>query len=212
MFWRAREDDRDAALLPEPAHWPQVQIIIPARDEAETIGATVRSLVMQDYPGRFDILVVNDRSTDHTARLACAAGAEVLEGRGRAPGWSGKLYALQQGLDAVAGREHALLLFTDADITHAPDSLRRLVQRAADLAVGRQRLGDEVVHLGVVGDVGAHRQCASSHVGDLLGHTVESFDAICKGDFDHVAEQAFFNVGPITDVEEKWAKIQKENG
>jgi F-type H+-transporting ATPase subunit beta len=45
-----------------------------------------------------------------------------------------------------------------------------------------------------------------------LKDTVESFDAICKGDFDHVAEQAFFNVGPITDVEEKWAKIQKENG
>ena len=130
MFWRAQDDDRDAAGLPGPAHWPHVQIIIPARDEAETIGATVRSLVMQDYPGRFDILVVNDRSTDHTGRLARAAGAEVLEGRGKAPGWSGKLYALEQGLDAVAGRDHALLLFTDADITHAPDSLRRLVQRA----------------------------------------------------------------------------------
>lgn len=130
MFWRARDDDRDAARLPEPARWPDVQIIIPARDEAETIGATVRSLVMQDYPGRFSILVVNDRSRDATGALARAAGAEVLDGRGRAPGWSGKLYALQQGLQAVAGRGHAFLLFTDADITHAPDSLRRLVQRA----------------------------------------------------------------------------------
>ncbi len=130
MFWRTRDDDRDAAGLPEPAQWPHVQIIIPARDEAETIGATVRSLVTQDYPGRFDILVVNDRSTDHTGALARAAGAEVLEGQGRAPGWSGKLYALQQGLGAVAGRPHSLLLFTDADITHAADSLRRLVQRA----------------------------------------------------------------------------------
>ena len=130
MFWLAREDDRDAEALPEPAAWPPVQIIIPARDEAETIGDTVRSLVMQDYPGRFEILVVNDRSTDETGRLAREAGAEVLEGRGRAPGWSGKLHALQQGLEAVARREHALLLFTDADITHAPDSLRRLVSRA----------------------------------------------------------------------------------
>jgi len=43
-----------------------------------------------------------------------------------------------------------------------------------------------------------------------LKDTIESFDAICRGDFDHVAEQAFFNVGPITDVEEKWAKMQKE--
>jgi F-type H+/Na+-transporting ATPase subunit beta len=45
-----------------------------------------------------------------------------------------------------------------------------------------------------------------------LKETIESFDAIAKGEFDHVAEQAFFNVGPISDVEEKWAKIQKENG
>nr|QFF92499.1 ATP synthase subunit beta [Rathayibacter sp. FH 236] len=45
-----------------------------------------------------------------------------------------------------------------------------------------------------------------------LKQTIESFDAIAKGEFDHVAEQAFFNVGPITDVEEKWAQIQKENG
>lgn len=130
MFWRARDDDRDAMLLPDPATWPAVQIIIPARNEAETIGATVRSLVTQDYPGRFDILVVSDRSTDQTAQLAHAAGAEVLEGQGRAPGWSGKLHALQQGLEVVAARNHTLLLFTDADITHAPDSLRRLVQRA----------------------------------------------------------------------------------
>jgi F-type H+-transporting ATPase subunit beta len=43
-----------------------------------------------------------------------------------------------------------------------------------------------------------------------LKDTIESFDAICRGDFDHVAEQAFFNVGPITDVEEKWAQMQKE--
>ncbi len=130
MFWRARDDDRDAPRLRQPRHWPEVQIIIPARDEAETIGATVRSLVMQDYPARFRILVVNDRSTDHTGALARAAGAEVLDGHGRGPGWSGKLYALQQGLQAVAGRGHDFLLFTDADITHAPDSLRRLVQRA----------------------------------------------------------------------------------
>ena len=44
-----------------------------------------------------------------------------------------------------------------------------------------------------------------------LKDTIESFDAIAKGEFDHVAEQAFFNVGPITDVEEKWAQIQKDN-
>ncbi|MGL4339313.1 MAG: F0F1 ATP synthase subunit beta [Rhodoglobus sp.] len=45
-----------------------------------------------------------------------------------------------------------------------------------------------------------------------LKDTIESFDAIVKGEFDHVAEQAFFNVGSISDVEEQWSKIQKENG
>ena len=45
-----------------------------------------------------------------------------------------------------------------------------------------------------------------------IKETIESFDAIVRGDFDHVAEQAFFNVGGISDVEEKWAQIQKENG
>lgn len=45
-----------------------------------------------------------------------------------------------------------------------------------------------------------------------LKETIESFDAIAKGEFDHVAEQAFFNVGAISDVEAKWAQIQKENG
>ncbi|HMH57884.1 MAG TPA: F0F1 ATP synthase subunit beta, partial [Galbitalea sp.] len=45
-----------------------------------------------------------------------------------------------------------------------------------------------------------------------LKDTIESFDAIAKGEFDHVATQAFFNVGAISDVEEQWAKIQKENG
>ena len=89
MFWRARDDDRNAASLPEPAHWPPVQIIIPARDEAETIGVTVKTLVMQDYPGPFRILVVDDRSTDSTATLAREAGAKVVTGQDQAAGWSG---------------------------------------------------------------------------------------------------------------------------
>lgn len=130
FFWRARDDDSDAARLPDPAGWPAVCAIIPARDEAETIAATVRSLVAQDYPGSLRIVVVDDRSADATGAQALAAGAEVVTGTAKPPDWSGKLHALQQGLDAVAGGAHEFLLFTDADITHAPDSLRRLVQRA----------------------------------------------------------------------------------
>jgi hopene-associated glycosyltransferase HpnB len=134
-FWRARDDDRDAAALPDPAAWPAVMAIVPARDEAETVGETVRSLLAQDYPGRFRLILVDDRSSDGTGDLARAAAAGVarlvvVTGRARPPGWTGKLWALQQGLDTLPGTE-ALLLFTDADIRHTPDNLRLLVRRQA---------------------------------------------------------------------------------
>ncbi|MCW8085819.1 glycosyltransferase [Sabulicella glaciei] len=132
FFWLARDDDRDAASLPDPAEWPAVAAIIPARNEAETIAATVASLCAQDYPGKLRIVVVDDRSTDGTGALARAAGDGrllVVTGGERPPGWSGKLNALRQGLDAVAGEGHSRILLTDADIVHDADSLRRLVQR-----------------------------------------------------------------------------------
>ncbi|MDO9710795.1 glycosyltransferase [Paracraurococcus lichenis] len=135
FFWLARDDDRDAARLPDPPAWPSVAAIVPARDEAETIGATVASLLAQDYPGAFRLVVVDDRSSDGTGDLARAAAAgdprlTVVTGGPRAPGWTGKLWALEQGLrEAQAGAPDYLLL-TDADIRHAPDSLRLLVRRA----------------------------------------------------------------------------------
>lgn len=135
FFWRAADDDRDAASLPDPPRWPSIAAVVPARDEAETIGETVRSLLAQDYPGRFRLVVVDDRSTDGTGDVARAAAAgdprlTVITGRARPPGWTGKLWALQQGLEEALRGEPDRLLFTDADIRHAPDSLRRLVQRA----------------------------------------------------------------------------------
>lgn len=126
-FWLGRETD--AAPAPDPASWPAVTILIPARDEAETIGAVVASLRAQDYPGEVRLWVVDDRSSDGTGALARAAGAGVITGQGRAPGWTGKLWALQQGLDQVRP-DTPYILFTDADIVHAPDNLRRLVARA----------------------------------------------------------------------------------
>jgi len=126
-FWRAA--DRDEPPAPDLRDWHAVTVIIPARDEAPTIAATVRSLRAQDYPAALRVLVVDDRSSDGTGALARDAGAEVITGTGRAPGWTGKLYALQQGLSA-AQPDTRYILFTDADIVHAPDSVRRLVARA----------------------------------------------------------------------------------
>jgi hypothetical protein len=171
MFWLARDDDSGAALLPDPASWPGVTAIVPARDEAATIGVTVASLLAQDYPGAFRLIVVDDRSTDGTGALAWAAAAgdprlTVVQGGARAPGWTGKLWALEQGLRAVPGAPD-YLLFTDADIRHAPDSLRMLVRRACAVrspggaAEGREPAGETPAEKRVLVSLMARLRCES---------------------------------------------------
>jgi hopene-associated glycosyltransferase HpnB len=137
-FWRADvRDDRNQP--PEPSTWPDVIAIVPARDEAAFIGETVTSLLRQNYPGSFAVVVIDDQSTDGTAeaarRSAAAVGASerltILSGRTPAGGWTGKLWAMQQGVDHVASRPAPrYVLFTDADVVYQPDVLRGLVARA----------------------------------------------------------------------------------
>lgn len=127
-FWLARARDTP---LPDLAAWPRVTAVVPARDEAEGIAQAIASLAAQDYPGDFRVVLVDDSSSDGTADLARVAGGErltILQGAPLAAGWTGKLWAVSQGI-AAAGRPEYLLL-TDADIAHAPDSVRRLVARA----------------------------------------------------------------------------------
>ncbi len=137
-FWRAA--DRDDAPLPAgpPAGgWPAVTAIIPARDEAECVGETVASLLRQDYAGPFAVVLVDDQSRDGTAQVArdaaVALGAAdrltVLPGRALPAGWTGKLWAQQQGVEQ-AGVAPRYLLLTDADIVYTPDALTSLVARA----------------------------------------------------------------------------------
>jgi hopene-associated glycosyltransferase HpnB len=136
-FWRASErDDRDSPS--EPKTWPEVVAVIPARDEAQSIGETVGSLLAQDYPGRFAIVLVDDQSTDGTATVAAQAAAAanasdrltVVTGQKRPSGWSGKVWAMHQGIERVAGAPAPYLLFTDADISYDREALRHLVARA----------------------------------------------------------------------------------
>lgn len=132
-FWRARErDDRDEA--PEPAHWPSVVAVVPARDEADVIARSIGSLLAQDYPGPFRVILVDDNSSDGTGDIARGLDArgrlEVLTGAPLARGWTGKLWAQNQGVARAAAGAPDYLLLTDADITHAPESLRKLVARA----------------------------------------------------------------------------------
>jgi hopene-associated glycosyltransferase HpnB len=135
-FWLARERD-DRGQPPDPQAWPPVTAVVPARDEADVIARSIGSLLAQDYPGRFRIVLVDDNSSDGTARVAeaLAAGAHPLTLVRGAPlpaGWTGKLWAMNQGVERAtsAGEAPKYLWLTDADIAHAPDNLRRLVARA----------------------------------------------------------------------------------
>lgn len=129
-FWLARErDTRDVPADPE--QWPDVVAVVPARDEADVIARSIGSLAAQDYPGRFHVILMDDSSSDGTAEIARALGSdrvEVARGLPLATGWTGKLWAVSQGIER-AGSMPTWLWLTDADIEHAPDTLRTLVAR-----------------------------------------------------------------------------------
>jgi hopene-associated glycosyltransferase HpnB len=136
-FWRAAErDDADAPAA--PTQWPNVVAVVPARDEADVIAQSLGSLLAQDYPGRFTIVLVDDQSQDSTANVAreTSSGAPdrvtVLSGQPRPPGWSGKVWAMRQGVAHVETLTALprYILFTDADILYEPLALRHLVARA----------------------------------------------------------------------------------
>src|SRR5271167_4830894 len=120
-FWRSRPE-----LLPAVApEFPDVDIIVPARNEADTIGAAIGSLLAQDYRGTFRIILVDDNSTDATSASAGAApNLQLIRLDSKPPGWSGKLWALSRG---VEGSRAPIVLFTDADIVHDPRHLSALV-------------------------------------------------------------------------------------
>jgi hopene-associated glycosyltransferase HpnB len=132
-YWLARE--RNDHVSPEPQHWPSVVAVVPARDEADVIAQTVGSLLAQDYPGSFRVVLVDDQSTDGTAdiarRLDNTGKLKVIAGSPRPPGWTGKLWAVAQGVaEAKSAGASDYLWLTDADIAHTPDNLRTLVARA----------------------------------------------------------------------------------
>jgi hopene-associated glycosyltransferase HpnB len=138
-FWRVWEFDSDHAQFPAPAIWPRVAAVIPARNEAASIAAVTQALVLQDYSGEFSIVVVDDHSDDGTAELArraapqagAASRLRVVSAPELAVGWTGKLWALNEGVSESATLAPDFFWFTDADVAHAPDTLRRLISRAA---------------------------------------------------------------------------------
>ena len=155
-FWR------EGVLPPAspPARWPSVTAVVPARNEAAFIGEALRSLLSQDYPGEFSVVLVDDHSSDGTAERAREV-AEAIDASGRLSivhahelpsGWTGKLWALSEGIDAIERSADAnstrdgegesnsltttttapeLILLTDADIVHHATNLRELTARIA---------------------------------------------------------------------------------
>ncbi|MGV9701376.1 glycosyltransferase [Streptomyces sp. NPDC003483] len=134
FFWRT-----DLRLPPrrEPADWPSVCVVVPARDEAGVLPASLPTLLAQDYPGRAEVFLVDDGSSDGTGELARELARAhgglplTVDSPGEPPaGWTGKLWAIRHGIALARTREPVYLLLTDADIAHAPDSLRTLVAAA----------------------------------------------------------------------------------
>src|ERR1700722_12917443 len=148
-FWRAQALERlsestvhavGQAEIARRGAWPAVVAVVPARNEVDVIGRAVASLLAQDYAGSFHLIVVDDHSTDGTADAAQAAARDagledrltVLTAEPLPAGWSGKVWAQSQGIDAVdkLGLPAEYLLLTDADIGHPANTASQLVARA----------------------------------------------------------------------------------
>ena len=136
-FWLA-----DQKLEPQTTtleSYPSVCAIVPARNEADVLPIGLRSLLTQDYPGHFSVVLIDDRSTDNTAEVAQNIAQElsqttklnIISGQKLPTGWTGKLWAMKQGIDYA--QKQALpdyFLFTDADIKHDSSNLSQLVTKA----------------------------------------------------------------------------------
>ena len=114
--------------------YPSVFAVIPARNEAEILPKSLSSLLNQDYPGNFQIILVDDQSEDGTAEIAqaIATNIKVIPGEPLPSGWTGKLWALEQGISYGKNQTPApdFFLLTDADIVHDSKNVQQLVAKA----------------------------------------------------------------------------------
>ncbi|MDR4497984.1 MAG: glycosyltransferase [Candidatus Scalindua sp.] len=131
--WRMAERwDTTDLIRVSISQWPRLSVIVPARNEEDSLVTTLPSWFRQDYPDS-EIILIDDESNDHTVERAkaiaeqCNSKIRILHGTTPPSGWTGKLWALQQGICVSSGE---WLLFTDADIFHHPNLWRGLVAKA----------------------------------------------------------------------------------
>ena len=137
-FWRSSVRDDQSA--PAPVEWPRIVAVIPARDEADVISRCIGSLLAQDYQGSFSVLLIDDNSDDATAAIARATAERsgsrillnVLQGEPLPAGWTGKLWAVKQGIDTAQKDAPDYLLLTDADIVYDRDVMSWLAAHAEE--------------------------------------------------------------------------------
>jgi hopene-associated glycosyltransferase HpnB len=138
-FWQC--DQRLSSDIEENfSQWPSICAIVPARNEALMLPQSLQSLLTQTYPGRFQVMVVDDQSTDGTANIArqtaqaCQAedSLQIVTTEPLPTGWSGKLWAVHQGIERIAQDSQVpdYFLLTDADILHDSDNLKQLATKA----------------------------------------------------------------------------------
>ncbi|MGB3692003.1 MAG: glycosyltransferase [Spirulinaceae cyanobacterium] len=138
QFWRANQRlDTQSNELKE---FPSVCAIIPARNEAPMLPQTLPSLLQQDYPGEFSLVLVDDSSSDSTGKIAqeiatqlnCTQRLKVILAEALPQGWTGKLWAMAQGIKTAQQQTNLpdYFLLTDADIQHNSTNLRQLVSKA----------------------------------------------------------------------------------
>ncbi len=112
-----------------------IAVVIPARDEADVVGEAIHSLLQQSCAGVIHIFLVDDGSADGTSEAACEAAStglrpealRIIRGQPLPDGWTGKLWAMQQGIEQALQLHPQFLLLTDADIKHSPENVATLV-------------------------------------------------------------------------------------
>ncbi|MGE9291989.1 MAG: glycosyltransferase, partial [Puniceicoccales bacterium] len=137
QFWRV---ELPTDSVETPPSWPDVVAVVPARDEEDGVGQCVTGLLLQDYPGKLRVIVVNDHSEDKTVAetrqtakaLKASDRLQVIDAEDLPAGWAGKVWAMHQGITRgiTADEQPGFVWLTDADIFHGPHVLRKLVAQA----------------------------------------------------------------------------------